>query len=197
MMKVILESDVTGLGEEGSIVNVSPGYARNYLFPRKKAIQYNTQNMSILKSRMKSIEHRRNERRTMHASIKERLESETLAVSMVSGEKGHLYGAVTAHMISELLEEKGISIPKLHIILPDGHSIKNIGVYPVIIKLYHGVQAQCTISVTDKNKKNTQDLLNGQNTHAADSNLVSTETRDTPAVNEKNTEVESAENKDE
>ncbi len=149
-MKVILKSDITGLGEEGAIVEVSPGYARNFLFPSKKAIQHNVQNISVLKSRMKSIEQRRSEQRKMHASVKERLEAESLTIAMTTGEKGHLYGAVTAHMVSDLLKEKGIDIPKSHIILPDGHSIKNIGVYAITVKLYHGVQAQCSVVVTDE-----------------------------------------------
>lgn len=150
-MKVILETDISGLGEEGSVVDVSSGYARNHLLPAKKAMYYNAQNISVLKSKMASIEKRRAERRAANQSLKERLEKESLSIMMKASDAGHLYGAVTAHIIADELEKKGISIAKSNIVLPDGHTIKSIGIYNVIAKLYHSVQARFTVAVADQN----------------------------------------------
>lgn len=147
-MKVILNDEIMGLGEEGDVVIVSPGYARNYLFPSKKAVVHNTQNLSVLASRKNAIKKRREDRHVAYMSVKERLENITLTIKMKTGESGHLYGAVTSTIIATRLEELGIEILKKQIILPH-HSIKEIGTYEIEIKLLSSVSATLKLVVED------------------------------------------------
>lgn len=147
-MKIILKNEVAGLGEEGDVLVVSDGYARNFLFPSKYAVMYNTQNISVLQSQKIAIEKRKKERRTAYLSLKEKLEAMTLVIKMKTGESGHLFGAVTSTVIADELEKQGIEIFKKQILVPH-HSIKEIGDYEIDIKLLGGIAAILKIEVVD------------------------------------------------
>jgi len=111
-MKVILNQDVAGLGEEGDIKEVAGGYARNYLLPKKLALPYTKQNIAHLGARRATIEQRKDEKRREAMSIKERLESEELVFTMPAGESGKLFGSVNNAMVVQELENRGYSIEK-------------------------------------------------------------------------------------
>ena len=177
-MEVILQTDIAGLGEEGAIVRVAPGYARNYLLPQKKALQYNNQNLSILKSRKKAIEKRQEERRLQRLSLVEKLQKESLTVIMKADEKGHLYGGVSTQMISELLHERGLDVPKSAILL-SGHSIKELGVYEVAAKIHND---QVKFSVTVTSDASSPDIINTTETTTENTqNTAETESQDNAA----------------
>jgi large subunit ribosomal protein L9 len=145
-MKIILNQDIAGLGEEGDIKEVANGYARNYLIPKKIASPYTKQNLVELESRRQAIEQRKEEKRREAMSIKERLESEDLVFTMPAGESGKLFGSVNNAMIAQELEARGYSIERKRIEVPE-HNIRMVGAHTVKIKLYGQEEANLKIGV--------------------------------------------------
>ena len=151
-MKVILNQDVAGLGEEGDIKEVAGGYARNYLLPKKLALPYTKQNIAHLGARRATIEQRKDEKRREAMSIKERLESEELVFTMPAGESGKLFGSVNNAMVVQELENRGYSIEKKRVEVPE-HNIRMVGNYTVKVKLYGNEEAQLNVSVEAAEEK--------------------------------------------
>ena len=134
-MKIILNQDVTHLGEEGDVVEVKDGYARNYLLPTKTAVIYNKANEALFKSRAAAIEQRKAEKRAASASLKEKLDGITLSITVPAGESGKLFGSVTSQMVQAELQKLGFEIERKRIDVAT-HAIKMTGTYSVIIHLY-------------------------------------------------------------
>ena len=151
-MKVILNQDVAGLGEEGDICEVANGYARNYLIPKTLAVAYTQNNLSRLESRRAAIEQRKEEKRREAMSIKERLESEELLFSMPAGESGKLFGSVNNAMVVQELENRGYSIEKKRVEVPE-HNIRMVGAYTVKVRLYGNEEAQLNVTVEAAQEK--------------------------------------------
>lgn len=145
-MKVILNSDVENLGEEGDILDVANGYARNYLLPQGLVLEYNTRNIAKIEERREAIEQRKNDKRTEAMSVKDRLETEDLAISMTAGRNGKLFGSVSSATIADQLAARGIDVERKKIEVPD-KSIKAVGNYKVKIRLYGGAEAVLTVRV--------------------------------------------------
>ena len=134
-MKIILNQDVVNLGEEGDIVVVKDGYARNYLLPTGAAVLYTKGNAAIFQSRAAQIEKRKAEKRAQSASLKEKLDSTVINLVVTAGESGKLFGSVTATMVQEALAKLGIEIERKKIEVAT-HAIKMVGTYSVVIHLY-------------------------------------------------------------
>ena len=145
-MKVILNRDLSPLGEEGDVKDVAKGYARNYLFPKGIALPYNEKTVKLFESRREEIESRKAQKRNDAAGLKEKLESQNIEISMPAGANGRLYGAVTSQTISEELTKQGFQIERKRIEI-QGMSIKSVGKYKVIIKLYEGAAAEITVNI--------------------------------------------------
>ena len=145
-MKVILNQDVNHLGEEGDIKDVAKGYARNYLFPRKLAVPYNLVNLAHFESRKEEIEAKKAVKRENAGMLKDKLESTAITITMSAGANGKLYGAVTNQTISDELNKIGYEIERKRIEIP-GMTIKNIGSYSIIIKLYESLTANLDVTV--------------------------------------------------
>ncbi len=145
-MKVILNSDVASLGEEGDVLDVAPGYARNYLLPQGLVLEYNKRNVAQIEERREQIEQRKDEKRTAAMGVKERLETEDLVISMTAGRNGKLFGSVTSSTIADRLTANGIDVERKKIEVPD-KSIKAVGNYKVKIRLYGGAEAVLTVRV--------------------------------------------------
>ena len=150
-MKVILQETVEGVGHLGDLIDVSDGFARNYLLPRRKALEANPRNI-------KAFEHVK--RTTADKAKKERLEFETLAqkVSAVSlsitaqvGKEDKMFGSVTTKDIADGLAEHGFEVDRRKILLD--HPIKELGSFPVSIKLHRDVTATVTVNVAKKEDK--------------------------------------------
>jgi large subunit ribosomal protein L9 len=144
--KVILNQDVTGLGEEGDIREVAAGYARNFLYPQKFAMPYTKQSLQELESRRSAIERRKEEKRAAAMGLKERLEAEELQFSMPAGESGKLFGSVNNATIAQELEKRGFAVEKKRIEVPE-HNIRMVGTYAVRIHLYGNEQAEVNVVV--------------------------------------------------
>ncbi|MBR0112349.1 MAG: 50S ribosomal protein L9 [Clostridia bacterium] len=144
-MKVVLLQDVKGLGKKGELVNASDGYSRNFLFPRKLAMEANSQAMSELKNRESAEKHRIE---TEIAQAKEeaaKLEGKTIKISAKGGANGKLFGSVTAKDVAEAVgKEYGFDIDKKKVQMEE---IKSYGTYPAEVKLYKGISASIYVLV--------------------------------------------------
>jgi large subunit ribosomal protein L9 len=144
-MKVILLSDVKTLGKEGELVSVNDGYARNYLFPKKLAIEANASNMNVYNAKKDSYEHKL-EREVQKANkLKSDMEKVEVVLKAKAGENGKLFGAITNSDIAKFFLSKGFDIDKKKIILDD--AIKSIGTYGAMVKLYTNISTRINIKV--------------------------------------------------
>lgn len=149
-MKIILNQDVHNLGEEGDVVVVKDGYARNYLLPKGFAVLSNKANQALFTSRSAAIEKRKEEKRKAASSLKDRLDEMTLTLAVSAGESGKLFGSVTSAMIQEALGKEGIEVERKRIEVAT-HTIKMVGSYSVKVRLYEGESAQIKIEVVSEN----------------------------------------------
>ena len=155
-MKVILNTDIKTLGEEGDIKNVADGYFRNFLRPRRLAVPYNAATVAFFESRKAEIEARKEQKRRDSASLKEKLEALHLEITMPAGRNGKLFGAVSAQVISDLLAKNGFEIERKRIEIP-GVSIKSVGNYHFSVKLYEAQTAQMIVSVKGEESAEAKD----------------------------------------
>ena len=145
-MKVILLTDVKGQGKKDQIVEVSDGFARNYLFPQKKAIPADAQATNELKGKKDSAQHKIDEERKNAKELAEKLNGVTVHIKAASGGDGRLYGAVTSKEIAqELGAVIGMTVDKRKIALDS--PIKAHGKYQITVKLYEGIEGKFTVSV--------------------------------------------------
>ena len=151
-MKIILNQDVVHLGEEGDVVEVKDGYARNYLLPTKTAVIYNKANAALFKSRAAAIEKRKAEKRAASASLKERLDGVSLAITVPAGESGKLFGSVTSSMVQAELAKLGFDIEKKKIEVAT-HAIKMTGTYSITVHLYENDLSHIKLVVMSEAEK--------------------------------------------
>ena len=145
-MKVILLQDVKALGKKGDIVNVNDGYARNFLLPRKLAVEANTANMSQLKGRQDSANFKKEQEKEEASAIKEKLSKIMLKINVKAGENGKIFGSITAKEIAtELQKQYKIEVDKKKILLKE--PIKEIGTFTIDIKLYEGIIGKLKIDI--------------------------------------------------
>ena len=145
-MKIILNNDVVHLGEEGDVVTVKDGYARNYLLPTGAAVIYNKANAAMFQQKAEQIAKRKAEKRAASASLKERLDNVTISLVVTAGESGKLFGSVTSQMVQEALLKEGFEIEKKKLDVPT-HAIKMTGTYHIVAHLYENDKATITLNV--------------------------------------------------
>ena len=145
-MKIILNNDVVHLGEEGDVVTVKDGYARNYLLPTGAALIYNKANAAMFQQKAEQIAKRKAEKRAASASLKERLDNVAISLVVTAGESGKLFGSVTSQMVQEALLKEGFEIEKKKLDVPT-HSIKMTGTYHIVAHLYENDKATITLNV--------------------------------------------------
>lgn len=145
-MKVILQQDVKKLGSKGTVVEVSDGYARNYLLPRGLAMEATKGNLQQLKRQKARKEAQERQELEKAKKLAEQLEQEVIVIRTKAGEKGRLFGSVTSKEIADTISQQlDVKVDKRKIILDE--PIKNIGVHPIQIKLHPDVQAQVKVRV--------------------------------------------------
>jgi len=145
-MKVILNKDVSPLGEEGDVREVAKGYARNFLFPRNLAVPYTDKTVKLFESRKAEIEAHKAEKRSDAASLKAKYEAIELLIVMPAGANGKLYGAVTSQTVADEFAKLGFHIDRKRIELAGTH-FKSVGKYKVNIKLYENTVAEVVVVV--------------------------------------------------
>ena len=147
-MKVILLCDVKGHGKKDQIVEVSDGYARNFLFPQKKAVAADAKATNELKNKEASKQYRIEEDRKAAKALADRISSVEIEIKMGHGQDGRLYGSVTSKDIAEELKKKlSCDVDKRKIIMKE--AIKAYGKYTVEIKLLADISASFTVHVHD------------------------------------------------
>ncbi len=147
-MKVILLEDVKGSGVKGDIINVSDGYARNYLFPRNLAIEATKANLNELKNRKRAEDKRKEEAAQNAREVVEKLSGLTLVIKAKSGENGKLFGSVTNKEIAEELQKQyGLSIDRKKIVLDE--PIKQLGEMDLEVKLHPGISGKLKVKVEE------------------------------------------------
>ena len=145
-MKVILLQDVKSQGKKGDLINVSDGYAKNYLFPRHLAKEADAQVYTELKNKADAIAFRDAEERKNAQELKKKLDETTLVFHTTGGADGRLYGAVTSKDISDkLAKEHGIEVDKKKITISS--TIKTVGSFEVDVKLYHDISSKLKVVV--------------------------------------------------
>ena len=146
-MKVVLLADVKGQGKKGQLVNVSDGYARNFLFPKKLAIEADNAALNELKNREESAAHHKKEEIEAAKATAEKLEGKSVKIIAKAGASGRLFGSVTSKEIAaEIKKSLGVEIDRKKMSVAD---IKNFGEYTAEIKLYVGITAKITVKVTE------------------------------------------------
>ncbi len=145
-MKVVLLADVKGQGKKGELVNVSDGFARNFLFPKKLAMEATPQILNELKSKNEAESYKKAEEKKAAMQLSEKLKGIVLKYKSTGGADGKLYGAVTAKDISDKLQaDFGISIDKRKIVMNE--TIKTVGEYELSVKLYPEISAKLRVEV--------------------------------------------------
>lgn len=145
-MKVILQADVKGLGKKDQLVNVSDGYARNFLFPKKLAVEPTANNINLMNQKNESIKNKKIKDIELANKVAEKLKEITLTFKAKAGDNGKLFGAITSKEISEELKAKyGIEIDKKKIVLSE--PIKNTGTYEMEAKLYANISGKLKVVV--------------------------------------------------
>ena len=145
-MKVILLDNIKGVGRKDDIIEANDGYARNFLIPKGKAIEANNANLSKLRAKQSSNEHKLELEKQEAEKIKEKLSDLTLEIKVKVGENGKIFGGVTSKEIAENLKaQKNIDIDKKNIVVKE--TIKNVGVQVVDIKLFPGIIGKLKIKI--------------------------------------------------
>lgn len=146
-MKVVLLQDVKGHGKKGELCNVSDGYARNFLFPKKLAVEADSTALNELKNREQAAAHHKQEEINAANATANALNGKEVVIKAKAGSNGKLFGSVTSKEIAaEIKNALGIEIDKKKMSVAD---IKNFGEYTAEIKLYQGISAKITVKVTE------------------------------------------------
>ena len=145
-MKVILLDNIKGVGKKDEVINAADGYARNYLLPRKLAVEANAENMSKLNNNKEAASFRKDVEKQNAEELAKKLKGIMLKIKVKAGENGKIFGGVTSKEISENLKSQyNYIIDKKKIDLKE--NIKTLGEFNVSIKLYEGVVASLKIQV--------------------------------------------------
>ncbi|MSO80428.1 MAG: 50S ribosomal protein L9 [Alphaproteobacteria bacterium] len=144
-MEVILLERIARLGQMGDVVNVKPGFARNFLLPRKKALRATAQNRTYFDQRRTQLETDNIANKAEAEKVAGSLEGLTVTLLRQAGESGQLYGSVTARDVAQSVVEAGVTVDKRQVTLDRG--IKTLGLHPVKVTLHPEVMVQITVNV--------------------------------------------------
>lgn len=151
-MKVILLEDVKSLGKKGEIVNVSDGYARNYVLPKKLGVEANSANMNDLKLQKANADKVAQEQYEAAQELAKELETKEVVLTMKSGEGGRAFGSISSKEIAAAAKSQcGLELDKKKIQLPE--AIKALGAYEVSIKLHPKVTGKLKVKVLEEGAK--------------------------------------------
>ena len=146
-MKVILLQDVKGKGKKGQMIEVSDGYARNFMLPKKMAIEATADAVNTVKMNDKATQERIAREKAAALELAGKLRAMTLTVTAKGGGAGRLFGAVTNAEIAGALEKQGVKLDKRKIVLAE--NIKNVGTYTVTCKLGYEISAPLTVKIEE------------------------------------------------
>ncbi len=148
-MKVILLQDVKGKGKKGQMLEVSDGYARNYMLPRKMAMEATPDAINTMRMTDKAVQERQTRERAEAMALSKKMKEMTLTVFCKGGGAGRLFGSVTSQEIADALKEQGITLDKRKIVIDE--PIKTVGTYTVKCKLGYEITGELTVKIQEKN----------------------------------------------
>ena len=145
-MKVILLEDVKGTGKKGQVVNASDGHARNFLFPRKLAIEATDTNLASLNAQQKKAEHKMSLEVKVAQELAEKLQAKPVIIKAKVGDKGRMFGSISNKEVAEAIQSQlGVPVDKKKLILTD--PVKSVGKYTATAKLHPQVSAKVEFEV--------------------------------------------------
>jgi large subunit ribosomal protein L9 len=144
-MEVILREDIEKLGHRGDVVKVAPGFARNFLIPRRMAVQATESNKKIVAQERDAWLRKEAKLKSEAEDLLKMLEQVNITISQRAGEEGHLFGSVTSKDIAEALEKQNYQIDRKKIVLDD--NIRQTGEYKIPVRLHREVTAHVTVNV--------------------------------------------------
>lgn len=145
-MKVILLDNIKGVGKKDEVINASDGYARNYLLPKKLAVEATTENMNKLNSKKEAASYRKDIEKQNAEELAKKLKGIMLKIKVKAGENGKIFGGVTAKEISDNLKlQYNFNIDKKKIELKE--NIKTLGSFSVPVKLFEGITTNLKVEV--------------------------------------------------
>ncbi|MGI5997606.1 MAG: 50S ribosomal protein L9 [Lutispora sp.] len=148
-MKVVLLQDVKSLGKKDDIVNVSDGYARNFLFPKKLAVEATVGKLNEISDKKSSLENKKKKELEKAKALAEKLNKIEILIKTKAGVNGKLFGSITAKDIADIIKQKHkIEVDKKKIVLDD--AIKSLGTQEVEIKVYPEVTAKVKVTVAQE-----------------------------------------------
>ena len=147
-MKVILLQDVRGKGKKGQMLEVSDGYARNYMLPRKIAREATADAINTMRMNDKATQERQARERAEAMELAKRMKAMALTVYAKGGGAGRLFGSVTSQEIADALQSQGITLDKRQIVIDE--PIKNVGTYTIRCKLGYEITAQLTVQIQER-----------------------------------------------
>jgi len=146
-MKVVLIEDVKSLGKKGDVVEVSEGYARNFLIAKKHAVEATAANLNTLKLQKANADRIAAEQLAEAQETARKLEAVSVTVAIKAGGNGKAFGSVSSKEIAEALTKQGVDVDRKKIVLPE--AIKEVGKYDVKIKLHKDVQGSIRVNVVE------------------------------------------------
>ncbi len=144
-MKVILKQDVENVGKRGDVLNVAPGFGRNYLIPKKLAVAVTASNLKMVEIERQALKKRLEKERLSYQDLIQKLNAVTLRFSRKAGEKDVIFGSVSLTDIKEGLDKLGFEIDKKKIVFDE--PIKRLGHYTVPVKVFHDDKAEIKVEV--------------------------------------------------
>ncbi len=147
-MKVILQQDVKGKGKKGQMIEVSDGYARNFLLPKKLALEATADHVNTMRMNDKATAERQAKEKAEAMALRDKLKDTVITVTAKGGGAGRLFGAVTSAEVADALSaQTGIAVDKRKIVMED--PIKNVGTYTLKLKLGYEISADLNIQVQE------------------------------------------------
>ena len=147
-MQVILKNDVKGKGKKGEIINVSDGYARNFLFPKGLAIEANASNLNDLKGKRESVEYQTEQDKQRATEIAAKFKEIEVVIETKAGDNGKLFGSITSKDVADALtKQHHIKLDRKKFVMD---SIKTLGTHNVKVKLFTGITGELKVTVNRK-----------------------------------------------
>ncbi|MBP6909069.1 MAG: 50S ribosomal protein L9 [Candidatus Saccharicenans sp.] len=159
-MKVILLESVEKVGKKGDVLNVAPGFARNYLIPRQLAMEVTPSNIKMVEMRQKALKKKEEKERLTYQEMINKLNEVQLQISRRSSEKDIIFGSVSAGDIQVELAKLGFDVDKKKIMLDE--PIKRLGTFTVPVKIYHDERAEIKVTVSKEEATAPGSAVDGQ-----------------------------------
>lgn len=163
-MKVILKQDVENVGRRGDIINVAPGFGRNYLIPKKLAAAVTASNLKMVEIERQALKKRLEKERLSYGDLIQKLNAVTLRFTRKAGEKDMIFGSVSLTDIKDGLDKLGFEVDKKKIVFDE--PIKRLGRYTVAIKVFHDDKAEIKVEVVREEGEAVEDKTASAETEA-------------------------------